>query len=225
VTQTIPSGPAPLDPAALKALVRFLQTVGRLKSLRRQGWVDRGVAAAESVADHVFRLAVMAWVLGRARGLEPDRLVRLALVHDLAESLVGDLTPFDELLAQPGVDRRRLLDRPPPPEVRERQRQRKRAREEAAFRRLVADLPAAVRQDLESAWQEYLAGQTPAARFVKELDKVETWLQALEYRAIDPDLPIGSFAAEVQQEVSDPLLRALVQVLGASSAPGPEEAD
>src|SRR3954454_20843223 len=76
---------------------RFLAQVGRLKTLKRAGWVRRGVSDPESVADHSFRAAVLAMLLGTDLGVDRDRLVRLLLVHDLAESDpdVGDITPFD----------------------------------------------------------------------------------------------------------------------------------
>ena len=49
------------------SIVEFARTVGRLKALPRQGWVDRNVAKPESVADHTFRAVMLAWVLGLKR--------------------------------------------------------------------------------------------------------------------------------------------------------------
>lgn len=45
----------------------------------------------ESVADHSYRAAVLAMAL--PPGLDRDRCVKMALLHDLAESMVGDITP------------------------------------------------------------------------------------------------------------------------------------
>src|SRR5207247_1455028 len=76
------------------SLLDFFRTAGKLKSVRRQGWVDRGLPDAESVADHTFRAMVMAWALGRMAGLNTDRLLRIMLLHDLPEAEAGDATPY-----------------------------------------------------------------------------------------------------------------------------------
>ena len=84
-------------------MLELLRAVGRLKALPRQGWVDRGIPSPESVADHTYRSAMMAWLLGGAAGLDTNRLVKLALLHDLPEVEAGDATPYGKILAQ-GVE-------------------------------------------------------------------------------------------------------------------------
>src|SRR5713226_9513959 len=84
-------------------LLAFFRAAGGLKRLPRQGWVDRGIPAPESVADHSFRAALMALVLGSAAGLDTARLVKLVIVHDLPEALAGDATPYGGLVAS-GLD-------------------------------------------------------------------------------------------------------------------------
>ena len=51
-----------------------------------------GVENAETVACHMYRVALMAIVL-QENGLNVSRCLQMALVHDLAESIVGDITP------------------------------------------------------------------------------------------------------------------------------------
>src|SRR4051812_24153074 len=79
----------------LAAVARFFSIVGRLKRTARTGWLDRGVPPieVESVADHTFRVALMAW-LSAPMSLDRDRVLKLALLHDLAEATTGDLTPY-----------------------------------------------------------------------------------------------------------------------------------
>lgn len=77
-------------------LISFLAELMRLKSVPRIGWLLRGVRDVESVAAHSFGVAVIAMVLAdraRARGVEVkvERLLRMALLHDLTESRTGDL--------------------------------------------------------------------------------------------------------------------------------------
>jgi putative hydrolase of HD superfamily len=71
--------------------------VQRLKRLDRTGWTLRGLAnGTESVAAHSFGVTVAAMFLGdeiKARGvnLDLEKVLRMALLHDLAETRVGDL--------------------------------------------------------------------------------------------------------------------------------------
>ena len=72
-------------------IVEFLFEVGMLKRTPRSGWqfLDGG---SESVAEHVFRTVMISFVLARLDGnVDADKIVRLALVHDLPEARTGDL--------------------------------------------------------------------------------------------------------------------------------------
>ncbi|MCX8197761.1 MAG: HD domain-containing protein [Candidatus Micrarchaeota archaeon] len=65
-----------------------------LKKLPRMGWVAEG-APRESLADHSFGAAVIALALARMEGLdekEEAKLVRMALLHDMHECRIGDLS-------------------------------------------------------------------------------------------------------------------------------------
>lgn len=195
--------------AEASELLRFVRAIGRLKTLRRQGWIDRGVREPESVADHSFRLALMAWVLAQRRpDLDATRAMLLALVHDAAEAIAGDRTPFDAALqagAEPAVLFRQRPVYDPEAEA------RKTAAERAALCELAALLPEPVGERLIEVWEEYEAAQTPEARFVRQLDKLETVLQALEYRERQPDLIIDSFILGALDEVTDRSLRELLE--------------
>jgi|1186.fasta_scaffold129075_3 putative hydrolase of HD superfamily len=182
---TDPSAPA--DPA----LLRFFHLAGRLKETPRAGWSLRGIASPESVAEHSHRMALLALVLApRAQPpLDAARCVAMALVHDLAEALVGDITPFD------GVDA-----------------DEKRRREEEAMRSLAA---LAGDDALLGLWREYAAAQTPEARFVKELDRLETVLQASEYGAREGvgHAALGEFWDAAAARLSSAGTRALLDAL------------
>src|SRR5689334_14865724 len=96
----------------MQELLRFLEHAMRLKSTARAGWKRCGVDRCESVADHTFGVALLALLAPdpndakgssdsgepprrRAGELNRDHCLALALVHDLAESIVGDITPHD----------------------------------------------------------------------------------------------------------------------------------
>jgi putative hydrolase of HD superfamily len=149
---------------SLDNLLRLLDRAANLKRTRRAGWLRRGVPAdaCESVADHTFGVALLALLLPReaAGDVDRDRCVRLAIVHDLAESIVGDITPHDRI--DPAEKHRR---------------------EAAAIRELAAMLgdDGGGGGELLALWQEFEAGETPEARLVRELDVIEMAAQARRY--------------------------------------------
>jgi putative hydrolase of HD superfamily len=130
----------------MRALLREL---GRLKDVLRSGRTAAG--RRESVAEHSWRVAVMALLTAEAAGADPLRAVGLALVHDLGEALGGDVPAPEQ---RPGDDRT--------------------ARERADLDRLLEAAPAAARARLAALWEEAAAGETAAARLVKALDRLET---------------------------------------------------
>ena len=143
------------------ALVDAFAAARGLKTLPRAGWVQRGVRAPESVADHSFRVALMTLLCAPACGenLDRDRALRMALVHDLAECVVGDITPRD------GVSE-----------------EAKARMEREAMEGLTRALGRAG-DDVRALWEEYEGGVTAEARLVKDMDKLEMILQAQEYES------------------------------------------
>ena len=73
--------------------LQLLLDAHRLKRTPRTGWVMRGVADAESVADHSFGVAFLSLILAELvdQPLDRAKLLTIALLHDLPESMVSDL--------------------------------------------------------------------------------------------------------------------------------------
>ena len=72
-------------------IVEFLFEVGMLKRTPRSGWQFLGTGS-ESVAEHVYRTTMIAFVLARLNGtVDTNKVLRLALAHDLPEARTGDL--------------------------------------------------------------------------------------------------------------------------------------
>jgi putative hydrolase of HD superfamily len=130
-----------------------------LKLLPRTGWLQRGIRDPESIAEHSFGVAVLALLVGDTiPNIDRGRLLAIALLHDLAEALIGDLP----------ATARRLFGA-----------EAKYAAERGAMEELLADLPqAASYLDL---WDEYVQGASAEARLVKALDRLEMLSQALAY--------------------------------------------
>lgn len=75
-----------------------------LKDVLRQGWVNAGVDAPESVAAHSWGMAVLALKLC-PEDLNLEHVLKLCLVHDLPEVIVGDLTPQDDVSTKSADER------------------------------------------------------------------------------------------------------------------------
>lgn len=191
------------------ATLRFLSLAGELKRVRRQGWIDRGVDLPESVADHSWSVALLSWSLASGRDdVDRERVLLLGLVHDLPEALAGDTTPFDNVRDAAGRIPEAHFELPPSYAV-ELDRQ-KQVAESAALEEMLTGLPAALAEDIRSAWWEYEEAQTPEARFVKQVDKLETVFQAERYRQDQPELVLESFRHGARRDITDPRLRALL---------------
>jgi len=214
MTANGPDAPAP----DIDGILRFWSLTLRLKRVRRRGWIDRGVADPESSADHSWGVALLAWLLARERAdLNAERVLLLALLHDLPEALAGDVTPFDDLRGPDGQIAPDHLRGSP--DYSAAAHQAKQAAEAAALDELIADLPSESAATIHSLWHEYEAGETPEARFVRQLDKLETLLQAEDYLLKQPELIIDSFRIGTRRDVTDPALARLLAALPRRPAP------
>jgi len=201
------------------ALLHLLTRVEPLKHLYRTGWVDRDVDLPETVAAHSWRLALMAWLAADAGGLDVGRAMKLALVHDLAEAITGDRTPFDAL-GTTAAQRRALASDPPDREQwrGDSLRAAKLRAEREAIASLLDGAPAAVAVAIRSAWDEYEAGASAEARLVNQLDKFEALLQGCEYAAngrLNDPTTLNSFRLDVQAVVQDSIPVGLLRALEA----------
>jgi 5'-deoxynucleotidase YfbR-like HD superfamily hydrolase len=73
----------------------------------------------------------------------------------------------------------------------------------------LALLPDTPRLEMAALWDELRLGVSPEARFVKQVDRLETFLQSRHYLGMDPTLPMTSFRQEVLETIDDPLLAAI----------------
>jgi putative hydrolase of HD superfamily len=192
------------------AILHFWSLALRLKRLRRTGWLDRGVTDPESGADHSWGVALLGWLLARDHpDLDRERVLLLGLVHDLPEAVAGDATPFDHVRDTTGVIPATHFSTAPG--YTESARLAKQQAEAAALDDMLRDLPTGLAADIRNAWHEYEAGQTPEARFVRQIDKLETLLQAEDYLDQQSDLVIDSFRLGARRDVSEPALIALLE--------------
>lgn len=205
--------------ADLTSLLRHLL---KLKSIPRTGWLDRGVppAETESVADHVLVTALIGWITADD-ALDRDRVLKLTLIHDLAEAITGDPPPYDRgdvpNAANPYAVREFFSRR----HVRSAEdKASKSVAESAAVQELRSLMPDAIANEVGALWAEYDAQKTPEARFAKDQDRFEAFLQARDYAHRHPDLPLGGFTLMALEELEHPTLIALRDAILAEEESG-----
>ncbi|XP_022999764.1 HD domain-containing protein 2-like isoform X1 [Cucurbita maxima] len=168
--------------ASASSAIDFLTLCQRLKTTKRTGWVRRRVKDPESIADHMYRMGIMALISSDIPGVDRDKCIKMAIVHDIAEAIVGDITPFD------GISK-----------------MEKSRREQEALDHMCKLLGGGSRaKEIGELWMEYENNSSPEAKIVKDLDKVEMILQALEYeneQGKDLDEFFQSTAGKFQTEL------------------------
>jgi putative hydrolase of HD superfamily len=135
----------------------------QLKRIPRMGWTIRGAPLGglpENVAAHSYGVAFLTLLLLDAdeRPLDVLLAMRMAVVHDLAESLIGDL---------PRPLRRYLPE------------EHKHDAERAALEEILSGYGHA--ESLRHAWETYSAGESAEALLVKDADRLDMMIQAYLY--------------------------------------------
>ena len=153
-----------MEPTALSGVVEFLRRAERLKTTTRSAYTSLG--RPESVAEHTWRLCLMALVLApEFPEVDFARLIKICLVHDLGEAIGGDVpAPEQARRIAAGVatgkgdaERRDLLE-------------------------LLDTLPDDRRRELTALWDEYEGADSAEAKLAKALDKLETIMQHTQGR-------------------------------------------
>jgi putative hydrolase of HD superfamily len=148
-----------MTPREITSLLDFLRSTEALKTATRSAWTTAG--QRESVAEHTWRLCLMALVLHpQFPGVDFSRLMKICIIHDLGEAIGGDVPAPEQAARAEG----------------------KAAGERRDLLQLLAPLPPALREEITGLWDEYEAAQTPEARLAKGLDKLETILQHTQGR-------------------------------------------
>ena len=177
----------------------------RLKRLDRTGWTLRGLAnGTESVAAHSFGVGVTAMLLAdeiqrRGSTVDVEKVLRMALLHDLAETRVGDM-PKTAIAYFGGEARKKA--------------------EIAAFADVVKEAGAG-RKTYRALYEEYEARESLEAQIVKAADVIDLLVQALALerggaRGLDEfwevaetdNLPIEGIPREVFDELISELTEA-----------------
>ncbi len=142
-----------------KMIEDFFQKVLELKNIPRQGWKEKlGINNPESVADHSYSTTVMSMILSDLEGLNSEKIIRMALLHDLAESVIGDITP-DHITKNEKI-----------------------CKENLAMKQILKNLSSKITGQYLEIWNEYQKNFTEEAILLHSIDKLEMAFQAKFYQ-------------------------------------------
>lgn len=139
-------------------LFDFFYLVSELKRVPRKGWISKvGIECPESVADHSYATAIMAMVFSDSQKLDTEKILKMSLLHDLAESITGDFMP-EEI-----------------------SKENKKVAEGDAMKEIFSKLPDNLAVQYDKVWQEYIQANTKESILLHEIDKLEMAIQAVKY--------------------------------------------
>jgi len=199
----------------MKELLNFLIEVGKLKGKKRRGWQVHQIKNSESTAEHTFRMAIIAWILGREKKLNLDKVIKMALIHDLCEVYALDLTPYDPLLPKNKKKIMEVLKHWPKftPSLKRKKHSQKYKMESQALDKLISRLPPDLKAEIKNLWLDFEKGLTKEGRFVKQVDKVENLLQGLEYWKKYGRIQYKLWMRWIKEILDDPVLLKFVRTL------------
>lgn len=137
-----------MDP---KTVLTILHQAEKLKCVTRH--CDTSTGRRESVAEHSWRLALMAMLVeDEFPELDMDKVIRMCLIHDLGESFTGDIPAFDKNPDHRKLEQERLLA-------------------------WIGTFPQPAREAFQTLLAEMNAMETGEARLYKALDNLEAVIQ------------------------------------------------
>ncbi len=144
-----------LSPEAVA--LNFFAEAGLLKKVKRSGWWVAGIKDPESVADHSFRCAMIAYWMAHAEKVSPYRCLVMALFNDIHEARINDLHKMGHYY----IDFKKA--------------------EQKVFQDQVKDFGPSLKKEMIQLREEYDAQKTKASLIARDADILECLIQAKEY--------------------------------------------
>ena len=156
-----------------------------LKTIHRQGWKEKlQIDYPESVADHSYSVSAMAMILSDLEGLDSERIIKMAVLHDLAESITGDITPG------------KIIN------------EEKIAKENHAMKKILSNLPDKITEQYLEIWNEYKNNSSQESNLLHDIDKLEMAFQAKFYQEKGmPKEKLVTFYDTAKMEIKNKNLR------------------
>lgn len=175
----------------LKSIMSFYLLATRLKYKIRSGWDEThwnvSKERLESVAEHIYGTCILALSIDSEfeTNLDIDKIIKMLVLHELGEVIIGDITPFDNITPE-----------------------EKMKREHAAIKDVLGDL--VKNEEYFALLLEFDAKKTREAVFAHLCDKLEADIQAKVYQDMGCQNPLDeqeknvAFKSEsIQQMLQD----------------------
>lgn len=145
----------------IQKLFDYFKPINKIKHIERKGWKLKGVkGVTDTIASHSFGAALIGWFLAEKEKVDPNKVIKLMLVHDLVMSYLEDLTPFDK------------------------EYKNKEELENHSFEEMINDIPEELKKEFIKLVKEYQEQKTKEAMIAREADELDTLLQAKVYSGI-----------------------------------------
>ncbi|MCL4364392.1 HD domain-containing protein [Patescibacteria group bacterium] len=158
--------------------------VGLSKKLKRTGWVMNDIKNPESVADHCYRVSILAMALAPFLGVDQQKFIKMAVIHDLGETSTGDLV----------TERANRLDK------------KKRKVKEKIEKEAIRSILYGFEEDYAKLFQEMIERKSKEANIFWQIDKLEMAIQAYEYEKSD-DKNLQEFMDNAKKYIKHPVLK------------------
>lgn len=135
----------------IRELLDFLKVAEKLKCNTRHSYTSSG--RHESVAEHSWRLALMAFLVkDEFPDINIDRVIRMCIFHDIGEAVTGDIPAFEKTQQHEEVERN-------------------------VVSKILEGLPEYYMDELNILFAEMDEQKTTEAKLYKALDKLEALIQ------------------------------------------------
>lgn len=171
----------------MKKIINYFFELGMLKRIFHNGPQAAGVKHPDSVASHVYRAAVIGFVLGEMEGVKGEKIASMIVFHDNPEARVGD----HNKIAQRYINSSEA--------------------ELAALNDQTKSLPSSIGKKINKYWTEMENGKTKEAIIAKDADYLETALQAKEFA--DIGYPTKSWIANIKKSLKTSSAKKLLNEL------------
>ncbi|MBT5200510.1 MAG: HD domain-containing protein [Thaumarchaeota archaeon] len=168
-------------------ILDFFKISSNLKNIPRQGWIDKlSLKHPESVADHTYSMTMMSMIISDMENFNSEKILKMSLLHDLAESKIGDFTPEQ-------IDSKKKIQL-----------------ENNAFNEIMKTLPEKIRSSYLELWKEYQENISSEAKIIHQIDKLEMVIQAKMYQNQGhPKEKLNSFYDSAKKEITNTKLKEL----------------
>jgi putative hydrolase of HD superfamily len=174
-------------------LIDFFKIAANLKNVPRQGWIDKDIVSnPESVAEHVYSTTIMAMLLSDVMELDTRKIIKMSLLHDLAESEIGDITPENM------------------------NKEHKKKLEDDVMKKILCHIPKKQQKEYQELWNEFEENKSIESEFIHQIDKIEMIIQAQYYNQAHniPKEKLLPFIKTAKNKVSDArLVKVLDEVI------------